>query len=221
MKLDKKGIKLIKSVEGCKLTAYKVHSNEKYYTIGYGHYGADVRKGEKISSKRATEILEQDLEKFEKVVNVTVRVPITQSMFNALVSFTYNVGAGALKSSTLIKYVNSKEYNKASNEFSKWTKCGNVVLTGLVKRRAKEKKEFLRLGIPATKKPTTKKQGVFKLPSLKGYKGFSLVDGLKKYKYRNDFGYRGELWEMLGYKERYIGSKKQNLLLLKKLKSIK
>ena len=221
MKLDKKGIKLIKSVEGCRLTAYKVHRNEKYYTIGYGHYGADVRKGQKISSKRATEILEQDLEKFEKVVNVAVRVPITQSMFNALVSFTYNVGAGALKSSTLIKYVNSKEYNKASNEFSKWTKCGNVVLAGLVKRRAKEKKEFLRLGIPATKKPTTKKQDVFKLPSLKGYKGFSLVDGLKKYKYRNDFDYRCELWEMLGYKETYIGSKKQNLLLLKKLKSIK
>ena len=220
MKLDKKGINLIKSFEGCKLTAYKVHRNEKYYTIGYGHYGADVKKGQKISSKRATEILEQDLEKFEKAVNVAVRVPITQSMFNALVSFTYNVGVGALKSSTLIKYVNSKEYNKASNEFSKWTKCGGVVLAGLVKRRAKEKKEFLRLGMPTAKKPATKKPSE-KMPSLKGYKGFSLVDGLKKYKYRNDFDYRCELWEMLGYTEIYIGSKKQNLLLLKKLKSIK
>lgn len=221
MKLDKKGIKLIKSVEGCRLTAYKVHSNEKYYTIGYGHYGADVRKGQKISSKRATEILEQDLEKFEKVVNGAVRVSLTQSMFNALVSFTYNVGAGALKSSSLLKYLNKKEYTKASNEFSKWTKCGGVVLAGLVKRRAKEKKEFLRLGIPTPKKVATKKQGAFKVPSLKGYKGFSLIDGLKKYKYKSDFAYRCELWENLGYKETYIGSKKQNLVMLKKLKSIK
>ena len=141
-------------------------------------------------------------------------------MFNALVSFTYNVGVGALKSSSLLKYVNKKEYTKASNEFTKWTKCGGVVLGGLVKRRAKEKKEFLRLGMPTAKKPVTKKPSE-KMPSLKGYKGFSLVDGLKKYKYRNDFDYRCELWEMLGYKETYIGSKKQNLVLLKKLKSIK
>ena len=61
----------------------------------------------------------------------------------------------------------------------------------------------------------------YKIPSLRGYKGFSIVEGLKKYKYKSDFDYRCKLWENLGYKETYKGSKKQNLLLLKKLKSIK
>ena len=218
MKLDKKGINLIKSVEGCRLTAYKVHSNEKYYTIGYGHYGADVKKGQKISSKRATELLEQDLEKFEKAVNGAVRVPITQSMFNTLVSFTYNVGVGALKGSTLLKYLNKKEYTKASNEFSKWTKCGGVVLAGLVKRRAKEKKEFLRQGIPTAKKVATKKPSE-KMPSLKGYKGFSLVDGLKQFGYKSDFDYRASLWKLAGKKDKYKGTGEQNAKLLNILKS--
>ena len=138
-------------------------------------------------------------------------------MFNALVSFTYNVGYGAFKNSTLLKYVNKKQFRKASKEFKKWNKCGGKVLNGLVKRRMLEKTEFERQGIA----PSNIEINGFKLPSLKGYKGFSLVDGLKKYKYRSDFAYRCELWENLGYKETYTGSKKQNLLLLKKLKSIK
>lgn len=218
MQIDKKGINLIKSVEGCRLKAYKVHKNEKYYTIGYGHYGADVREGQTITSKQATELLEKDLARFEKAVSSAVVVPITQSMFNALVSFTYNVGAGAFKSSSLLKYLNKKEYTKASNEFSKWTKCGDVVLAGLVKRRAKEKKEFLRLGMPTAKKPATKKPSE-KMPSLKGYKGFSLVDGLKQFGYKSDFDYRASLWKLAGKKDKYKGTGEQNAKLLNILKS--
>ena len=91
------------------------------------------------------------------------------------------------------------------------------VLKGLVKRRLLEKTEVERQGLA----PSHIVINDYKVPSLRGYKGLSLVDGLKKYKYRSDFAYRCELWEMLGYKDTYIGSKKQNLLLLKKLKSIK
>ena len=217
MKIDKYGEKLIKNFESCKLTAYKADKSEKYDTIGWGHYGADVKKGMKICKERANELFRNDIKYFETSVNSCLKVKITQSMFNALVSFTYNVGYGAFKNSTLLKYVNKKQIKKASNEFKKWNKCGGKVLKGLVKRRLLEQTEFERQGLA----PSSIEVNNFTLPSLKGYKGFSIVEGLKKYKYKSDFGYRCELWEMLGYKETYTGSKKQNLLLLKKLKSIK
>ena len=212
MKIDKYGEKLIKNFESCKLTAYKADNAEKYYTIGWGHYGVDVKKDMKISKETADNLFRNDIKYFENCVNSCLKVKITQSMFNALVSFTYNVGFSAFKNSTLLKYINKKQFTKASKEFKKWNKCGGKVLNGLVKRRLLEQTEFERQGLAPSN---------FALPSLKGYKGFSLVDGLKKYKYKSDFAYRCELWEMLQYDETYIGSKKQNLLLLKKLKSIK
>ena len=217
MKIDKYGEKLIKNFENCKLTAYKADKSEKYYTIGWGHYGVDVKKGMKISKATAEKLFENDIKYFESSVNSCLKVKVTQSMFNALVSFTYNVGFGAFKNSTLLKYVNKKQFSKASKEFKKWNKCGGKVLKGLVKRRLLEQSEFERQGLSSSHIIIND----YKVPSLKEYKGFSLVDGLKKYKYKSDFAYRCELWEMLGYKEIYIGSKKQNLLLLKKLKSIK
>ena len=217
MKIDKYGEKLIKQFESCKLTAYKADKSEKYYTIGWGHYGADVKKDMKISKERANELFKNDIKYFETSVNSCLKVKVTQSMFNALVSFTYNVGFTAFKNSTLLKYVNKSQFKKASKEFKKWNKCGGKVLNGLVKRRLLEKTEFERQGLA----PSYIEVNNYTLPSLRGYKGFSLVDGLKKYKYKSDFAYRCELWEMLGYDETYIGSKKQNLLMLKKLKSIK
>ena len=217
MKIDKYGENLIKKFESCKLSAYKVDNAEKYYTIGYGHYGADVKKDMKISKDTAIKLFRNDIKFFEKCVNSCLKVKVTQSMFNALVSFTYNVGFTAFKNSTLLKCDNKKQFKNASKEFKKWNKCGGKVLKGLVKRRLLEQTEFERQGLA----PSYIEVNNFTLPSLRGYKGFSIVEGLKKYKYRSDFAYRCELWENLGYKETYTGSKKQNLLLLKKLKSIK
>ena len=216
MKIDKYGEKLIKKFESCKLTAYKVDKNEKYFTIGWGHYGPDVKKDMKISKDTADKLFRNDIKFFEDCVNNSVKVKINQSMFNALVSFTYNVGYGNLKKSSLLKYVNKSQFRKASNEFKKWNKCGGKVLNGLVKRRLLEQIEFERQGLAPSYIINN-----YKVPSLKDYKGFSLVDGLKKYKCRSDFGYRCEVWEKLGYKEIYTGSTRQNLLMLKKLKSIK
>ena len=220
MKIDKYGLNLIIKFESCKLTAYKVDNAEKYYTIGYGHYGADVKKNMKISKDTAIKLFRNDIKYFESCVNSSLKVKVTQSMFNALVSFCYNVGFGAFKNSTLLKCINKKQFTKASKEFKKWNKCGGKVLKGLVKRRLLEKIEFERQGLA----PSNIEINNYKVPSLRGYKGISLVDGLKKYKYRSDYTYRRELWEMLGYDDIYdiyTGSKKQNLLLLKKLKSIK
>lgn len=214
MKLDKKGLDLIKSFEGCKLKAYKCVPTEKYYTIGYGHYGKDVKQGMSITSKQAEELLIKDVAKFEQYVNSYVKVDITQSMFNALTSFCYNCGAGALGSSNLLKYVNKKEFEKASQEFPKWNKSGGKVLNGLVKRREKERKEFLRLGLPGTKKTES-----FKVPSLKGYKGFSVVDGLKQFGYKSDMNYRAQIWQALGKKDKYKGTIEQNSKLLTILKT--
>lgn len=215
MKLDKKGLDLIKSFEGCRLKAYKCVPTEKYYTIGYGHYGKDVKKDMVITSKQAEDLLKKDVAKFEQYVNSYVKVDITQSMFNALTSFCYNCGGGALGSSNLLKYLNKKEYNKVAAEFPKWNKSGGKVLNGLVKRREKERKEFLRLGIPTAAKTTN----TFKIPSLKGYKGFSLVDGLRQFGYKYDMAYRAEVWKKLGKTDKYKGSAAQNTKMLNLLKT--
>lgn len=217
MKIDKYGEKLIKKFESCKLTAYKADKSEMYYTIGWGHYGADVKYNMRISRKKADEIFLKDIKYFEECVNSCLKVKVTQSMFNALVSFTYNVGLGNLKNSSLLKYVNKKQFTKASKEFKKWNKCGGKVLKGLVRRRKAEEKEFIREGL----EPTAKISNTFKIPSLKGFKGVSLVKGLEKYGYKSDFSYRAKIYKALGYNDVYKGTVKQNLLLLKKLKSIK
>ena len=209
MKIDEKGLAMIKSFEGCKLTAYKCVASEKYFTIGYGHYGSDVKAGMTITEERASELLRNDVSGAELVVNEKVKVPITQSMFNALVSFVYNIGSGNFCKSSLLKKLNLKDYKGASEEFHKWRKSGGMVLRGLEVRREKEKKEFLRQGFPDEKQF---------LPSLKNYHGSSLVDGLKSCGYASTFSYRKELWKMIGKTVPYSGSYEQNIYLLNYLK---
>jgi GH24 family phage-related lysozyme (muramidase) len=142
MKLSKNGLELIKSFEGLRLKAYKVTDSEKYFTIGYGHYGSDVKEGMEISKKKAEELFEKDVQRFVDGVNELVKVPINQNQFDALVSFAYNVGLGALKKSTLLDLLNGKEYKGASEQFERWNKSGGKVLKGLVTRREKEQKLF-------------------------------------------------------------------------------
>lgn len=140
-----KGVELIKEFEGCRLTAYKCPAG--VWTIGYGHTGTvdgkAVASGMTITAAKATELLKADLSKFEAAVNSYVTAPITQNMFDALVSFSFNVGAGALRRSTLLKKLNTKDYNGAANEFPLWNKAGGKVLKGLVRRREREKQLFL------------------------------------------------------------------------------
>lgn len=140
-----KGIDLIKSFEGCKLTAYKCPAG--VWTIGYGHTGKvdgkAVASGMTITAAKATELLRADLSKFEAAVNSYVTAPITQNMFDALVSFAFNCGSVALKSSTLLKKLNAKDYSGAAAEFPKWNKAGGVVLNGLIRRREREQQLFL------------------------------------------------------------------------------
>lgn len=139
MNISKNGIDLIKKFEGCRLTAYKCPSGG--YTIGYGHTSG-VKKGQKISREQAEAYLREDIKKFENGVNKYVCVPLTQNQFDALVSFCFNCGLGAFKTSTLRKKLNAKDYAGAGKELLRWDKAGGVVLNGLKRRRNAEKALF-------------------------------------------------------------------------------
>ena len=137
MKTGQKGINLIKTYEGLALKAYLCPAN--VLTIGYGHTGKDVIPDMQINEVTAEQILKRDLEKFEKAVDRLVTSKINQNQFDALVSFTFNLGEGNLKSSTLLKKINVNPSDKSIGaEFLKWNKSGGRVLSGLTKRRASE-----------------------------------------------------------------------------------
>jgi len=139
-KINEKGLSLIKQWEGCKLTAYK--DAVGVLTIGYGHTTAAgkpfVQAGLKITEKEAEAILANDLGQYECAVEDAVKVPLNDNQFAALVSFTYNVGAGALKRSTLLKKLNKGDYEAVPAESMKWTRAGKKKLKGLENRRAAE-----------------------------------------------------------------------------------
>ena len=137
MKTSQIGINLIKQFEGCRLQAYKPVPTEKYYTIGYGHYGPDVAPGSIISQAQADAYLALDLQKFENAVNA-LGLKLNQNQFDALVSFAYNCGAGNLK-----KLVSGRTLPQIADAMLSYNKGGGKVLAGLVRRREAERTLFL------------------------------------------------------------------------------
>lgn len=136
--LSENGLNLIKSFEGCKLTAYKCLPTEKYYTIGYGHYGSDVTAGMKITKGQAEELLLQDCKKAIKNVNSFMsKYNFNQNQFDALVSFAFNVG-----SINQLTASGTRTLEQISSKITAYNKTGGRVIAGLVKRRAKEKELF-------------------------------------------------------------------------------
>lgn len=154
MKMSSKGLDLVKSFEGLYTKAYLCPAN--VWTIGYGHTGKvdgyPITPGMTITTAKATKLLANDMAEFEKGVESVVKVKLNQNQFDALVSFSFNCGLGALKQSTLLKLLNQGKYNEASNEFLKWNKGGGRVLAGLTRRREEEKKLFC---TPIVKKTST------------------------------------------------------------------
>jgi lysozyme len=139
MHTSQKGLDLIKSFEGLRLSAYKCPAD--VWTIGYGTT-AGVKPGQTITKERAEELLREDVERFEAQVLRLVKVPLTQGQHDALVSFVYNLGAGNLSNSTLLRLLNSGDYKGASAQFDRWTRAGGKTLAGLVRRRAAERALF-------------------------------------------------------------------------------
>ena len=140
MKISEQGISLIKSFESCKLTAYKALSTEEHYTIGWGHYGADVKAGQTISQDEADALFSSDLQKFVKYTNTyTKSLKLNQNQFDALVSFCYNCGPGTLK-----KLVSGRTVEEITEHITDepYTRSKGKVIKGLVRRRQQEKELF-------------------------------------------------------------------------------
>lgn len=145
MLISDKGVGLIKNFEGCKLTAYRCPAGK--WTIGYGWTGnvegKPIAAGMQITQETAERLLRCGLVGFERDVNRLVKVQITQGMYDALVSFSYNVGISALSNSTLLKELNAGRYQRAADQFLNWVYAGGKKLPGLVRRREAERELFL------------------------------------------------------------------------------
>ena len=149
MKTSTAGINLIKQFEGCRLTAYKPVSTEKYWTIGYGHYGQDVTPGMTITQNQAEIMLGIDLVKYELSVAHNAIFPLTQNQFDALVSFAYNCGVGNLQ-----KLLKGRSAPQVAEAMLRYNKGSGKVLPGLVKRRQAEHDLFCKdIVMPATGNP--------------------------------------------------------------------
>lgn len=135
------GVALIRHFETCRLVGYLCPAGIP--TIGWGHTAPWVRVGDRITQERADADLQQDLENVEYQVFKAVNVHLTQGQFDALVSFTFNLGIGNLKSSTLLKKLNAGDFDGAAAEFPKWNHSNGQVLDGLTKRRKAEQQLFL------------------------------------------------------------------------------
>ena len=127
---------MIKRYEGIRLSAYKPVSTEKYWTIGYGHYGPDVTRDMVITYAQAEAYLRADLDKFERAVDA--QGDWTQSQFDALVSFAYNCGTGNLK-----KLCKGRTPDQIADAMLLYNKAGGKVLSGLTRRRQEERALFL------------------------------------------------------------------------------
>jgi len=152
MQLSENGFKIIKNFEGLRLAAYRDVAG--VWTIGFGstryHDGKQVKPGDVLTGEvQADALFRNTLGQYEDAVNQSAKAPLTQNQFDALVSFTYNEGTGALKESTLLIKLNEKNYNEAAAHFLAWDKITDpktgkkVVLETLVQRREEERKLFL------------------------------------------------------------------------------
>ena len=146
-KVSNNCIKMIKHHEGVRQQPYQDPIG--LWTVGVGHLIGDGKTLPKqwsktLSMEEVDHILKEDLNRFERGVNTLIPITrLTQNQFDALVSFSFNVGLGNLQASTLRAKLNRGEYEGAANEFPKWRKAGGRVLAGLVRRRADEKNLFM------------------------------------------------------------------------------
>lgn len=162
MKISEKGLKMIEAFEGCLLKASNTLDN--VWTIGYGqtgyYYGKKIRKGMTTTKAAAHAWLrDHSISVYENAVNQRVKVHLNQNQFDALVSFTYNIGIGAFGKSTVLKRLNAGDYAGAAEAFGMWVHCNGKTLPGLVRRRKEERELFL---TPVTNTVTTKATGLIR-----------------------------------------------------------
>ena len=145
LKTSPQGLAIIKKFEGSRAKPYRCPAGVA--TIGYGStYYADGKPVKltdaPITEAQAQELLQATLTKYEDCVNGAVKMPINQNQFDAFVSFTYNLGCGAFRKSTMLQLFNTGYAGAAAEQFNRWTLGGGKVLAGLVSRRAAERALF-------------------------------------------------------------------------------
>lgn len=146
LNISENGYAIIREFEGCSLSAYK--DTGGVWTIGFGTIkypnGVSVKSGDKITLLQAESYLKNDCKWVDACLDDFVKVQLNQNQFDALASFVYNVGASAFKSSTLLVKLNSGDYVAAANQLDRWVNDNGKKIQGLINRRAKEKKLFLK-----------------------------------------------------------------------------
>jgi lysozyme len=140
MDISDAGLNLIKEFEGVRLHAYR--DSIGIPTIGYGHIEG-VQLGDEITQEQADAWLRDDIAEKVNGVNDLLKVEVTQSQFDALVSFAFNCGLNNLKNSTLLRRINSGEADYCADEFLKWNRAGGMVLAGLTRRREAERDLYM------------------------------------------------------------------------------
>ena len=146
MKTSKAGLDLIKQFESFRAAPYLCSAGVP--TIGYGTTvypnGIKVKlSDQKITQQLAESFLQRHVNAIEKDILSLIKVPLKQNQFDALVSFSYNVGFGAFRDSTLLKLLNAGDIDGTSKQFERWNKAGGKVSNGLTRRRNAEKALFL------------------------------------------------------------------------------
>lgn len=129
----------VKQFEGRELKAYRCSAG--VLTIGYGHTKG-VKEGDEISASEAEQLLVEDLTAIANDLSRLVNVPVSEGQYIALLSLAFNIGATALKKSTLLSHLNHKRYDEAAEWFDKWIFAGGKESEGLKRRRAAERELF-------------------------------------------------------------------------------
>jgi lysozyme len=136
-----RGLALIKEFEGCKLKAYRCPAG--VWTIGYG-WTHGVKPGMVWTRQKAEEMLVEGVKPYARAVAESIgKAPTTQGAFDALTSFAYNAGTGALRKSSMLRLHRQGKYQAAADAFLNWTRGGGKVLPGLVRRRKHERALYL------------------------------------------------------------------------------
>jgi lysozyme len=139
MNISERGLDLIKHHEGCCMEAYQ--DAVGIWTIGYGHTRG-VLAGDTCMQEHANTWLVEDVQVAERCIDAVVTVPLSQNEFDALCSFTFNLGCQALRKSTLLRKLNEGDRIGALEEFHRWNLAGGKMLAGLTARREDERALF-------------------------------------------------------------------------------
>ena len=140
MKYSLNGLHLTEQFEGCKLIADL--DSGGVATIGYGHTGKDIHVPMCCTQAQAEAWLAEDILWAQNRVTADVKVPLTQNEFDACVDFVFNCGVGNFEHSTLLKLINTGDFDHAAKQFEAWDKCDGKVLAGLLRRRLSEETLF-------------------------------------------------------------------------------